>query len=70
MTPGLKRIGANPEGESGPGGPPSEWCERVCVSKLKKGPYESHTCRKKREPHLRLSNFCGAYGLSGLDLVG
>ena len=35
--PARKRIGANPEGESGPGGPPSDHRERVRCGKLKKG---------------------------------
>ena len=33
-----KCIGANPEGESGPGGPPSSRSERFRVSEIKKGP--------------------------------
>ena len=35
--PARKRIGVNPEGESGPGGPPSDHRERVRCGKLKKG---------------------------------
>ena len=35
--PARKRIGANPEGESGPGGPPSDHRERVRCGELKKG---------------------------------
>ena len=35
--PARKRIGANPEGESGPGGPPSDRRERVRCGEQKKG---------------------------------
>ena len=55
--PARKRIGANPEGESGPGGPPSDHRERVRCGELKKGTGSAPAWVQKKEGQ-NLSFFC------------
>ena len=62
-----KCIGANPEGESGPGGPPSSRSERFRVSEIKKG--TRLVCSTNKGPQLR-PFICGAYENIWQEAIG
>ena len=61
-----KCIGANPEGESGPGGPPSSRSERFRVSEIKRGP----TCSTYKKAAIGDLFACGAYENIWQETIG